>query len=425
MKCRILFLLLSLFTLWSCSSPETYSKTNGNSGNYDKMSYEKLDDIEKNTHTNFWLDGLTCFAIASFVISLGISWKTFRKQSETEAHTRNVSKSVQDGKLNDMLRHLYRNLVCTTSMLLKYRHESNRDGEYYKTYPSEANMLKLQVLPDDFIFNIDVANDKVFRLMHEQKLLLRNYNLEIEVANKHFSRKDITEESIINDIDNILYKPLFLIDKIFDLRFAMKAMDGNKTYTKDKYLVDVVCIFVEAHFNNLKFTNLKTNEQCERCKEIIKENKFDCYISCGDRNGIARACDEKLFKQPKEEIKQPKEIISWTEEHSKDKKDIKCYINKSEFVEYFKKQIEINYKEESHLKEIQEKIQIITSKDVNEFYDKCKIREEFKDCLKEYFDFWNSNDKCEAKAFIYNILKIDAILEMPIIGMIQHEDRRS
>ena len=416
MKCRILFLLLSLFTLWSCSSPGTNTKTNENPDNYDKMSYEKLDDIEKNTHTNFWFDGLTCFAIASFVISLAISWKTFRKQSETEAHTRNVSKSVQDGKLNDMLRHLYRNLVCTTSMLLKYRHETNRDGEYYKTYPSEANMLKLQVLPDDFIFNIDVANDKVFRLMHEQKLLLRNYNLEIEVANKHFSRKDITEESIINDIDNILFKPLYLISRIFDLRSELEALDGNKAYAKNKYLFDVVYIFVEEHFKKLDFTKLKITEQCDRYKDIIKDCDFEEKYFGGEENGLERSCYKNLFKQTKDIW-----FIFWRKEKTKDKKEpiIKCYINRPEFVKYLKKQIKGN-------KELKEKIDIIfNSKDVNEFYDKCKIREEFKDCLKEYFDFWNSNDKCEVKAFIYNILKIDAILEMPIIGMIQHEDRRS
>lgn len=47
----------------------------------------------------------------------------------------------------------------------------------------------------------------------------------------------------------------------------------------------------------------------------------------------------------------------------------------------------------------------------------------FKECsgiFKPYIEFWQQNDKCTVKDFVYNILIIDAIKELPVIGMIKH-----
>ena len=45
----------------------------------------------------------------------------------------------------------------------------------------------------------------------------------------------------------------------------------------------------------------------------------------------------------------------------------------------------------------------------------------YQEALKSYLEFWQK-DKWTLKDLLYNMLKMDAILELPIIGMIEHEN---
>lgn len=81
---------------------------------------------------------------------------TFEAQKQTEQHTSNAPKSAQIGKLKDLPRHFYRNLICACAMTLKYYDDSNKKiwGKRIN-YPSESNVLKLKTLPDEIIYDID------------------------------------------------------------------------------------------------------------------------------------------------------------------------------------------------------------------------------------------------------------------------------
>lgn len=389
--------------------------------------YALMSKIEENTYVDFFKEGWTLFAIIGLVFSVVTTWS----QRKTEKHTKNVSITSQIGKLNDLPRHFYRNLVCTMAIILKYRNKSNKKkNNQYKSYPSESNMQKLQTLPEDFYLNVDSMNDDIFKLMHEQKLLLRNYNSEVGVASMHFARKDITDDSIVNDIDNILFKPMFLIGNIFKLRKALdfygshSFLEDNmprlyrycrtKQYIKDdidvnKYLVDVIYTFVYEHFRKLKLENLTPNGL------HIMDDEFDeCF---NFRKALSRSYQELVKKEvKKEDEKDNKKSIEFIEWNGKE-----CYINRGVFYKYF---IDRLMKESDPNKTItaEKLINIRETKDVEDLFDKFKISDkEYRKQAKSYFEFWRSEKSCEVIILIYNILKIDAILELPKIGMIEHE----
>ena len=384
--------------------------------------YALMSKIEENTYVDFFKDGWTLFAIIGLVFSVVTYWA----QRNTEKHTKNVSITSQIGKLNDLPRHFYRNLVCTMAIILRYRNKSNKEGSYYKKYPSESNMLKLQTLPEDFYLNVDAMNDDIFKLMHEQKLLLKNYNLEVGVASMHFARKDITEDSIVNDIDNMFFKPMFLISKIFKLRKALDFYDAHsflednmprlykycreKQYIKDdidadKYLVDVIYTFVYEHFAKLKLENLAPNGL------YIKNDEFDeCFEF---RNALPRSYCELIKRTDKKEDKKSIEFIEWEGE--------KCYINRSEFYTYFINRL-MTESNPDKVKTAEKLKNIREAKEIEELFDKFKITDnKYRKQAKAYFEFWRSDKSCETIMMIYNILKIDAMLELPKIGMVKHE----
>ncbi len=393
-----------------------------NKDSREDSEYALMSKIEKNTYVDFYKDGWTLFAI----IGLAFSVVTYWAQRKTEKHTKNVSVTSQIGKLNDLPRHFYRNLVCTMAMILKYQNKSNKKGKHYKRYPSESNMLKLQTLPEDFYLDIDAMNDDIFKLMHEQKLLLRNYNLEVDVASMHFARKDITEDSLINDIDNVLFKPMFLISKIFKLRKALDFYDAysliednmprlykycrSKQYIKDdidanKYLIDVIYTFVYEHFGKLKLENLAPNDL------YVNDNEFDgCFKF---RNALSRSYYELIKREDKKEAKKSIEFIEWKGE--------KCYIDRGAFYTYFINRL-MTESDPDKTKTVEKLKNIREAKGVEDLFGKFKITDsDYRKQAKAYFEFWRSDKSCEIITLIYNILKIDAILELPKIGMIEHE----
>lgn len=386
-----------------------------NKDSREDSEYALMSKIEKNTYVDFYKDGWTLFAI----IGLALSIVTFLAQKSTEKHTKNVSITSQIGQLKDLPRHFYRNLVCAMAMVLKYRHKSNENGNYYKKYPSESNVLKLQTLPEEFYLNIDAMNDNIFKLMHEQKILLRNYNLEVDVASKHFARKDITENSIANDIDNILFKPLFLINKNLELRKALELYNDSHGFCKqlkrlfrwsrtkrckmdaDEYIVDVVYTFVYEHFKKLELENLKPKEL------YINDNEFnECFEF---RNALQRSFRGLIKSKEKKSVK----FIQWEYKE--------CSIDRSAFYTYFINRL-MTESDPDKVKTAEKLKNIREAKDVEKLFEKFKITDNgYRKQAKAYFEFWRSDESCDAMLLIYNILKIDAILELPKIGMIEHE----
>lgn len=229
--------------------------------------------IEGNTRQHPLKDGWNLYgwiAILVAIFSAMIAMITFQAQSKTEQHTKNAPLSVQIGRFKDLTRHLYRNLVCTSAAIAKYnstqnfisigtakkknakqKEEDAIEGAARVSFPSESNFNKLKTMPDDVVLNIDV-NERTYAQMHELKVLLRNYNIEIDVASSHVSNKHIWKKAINQDFDNLIFKPLHLIKSAFETEKLMLSTESGRLPLPDRSIY----IILEEHFDKLR-SNIK------------------------------------------------------------------------------------------------------------------------------------------------------------------------
>lgn len=159
---------------------------------YELSEYGLMSNIEKYTKPSFLGDDFNMIGLIALIVALAsfiVAWITLQEQKKTEENTRRAEEntkkapiSAQLGKLEDLPRHFYRNLICTCSQIFLFYDKANKDASGRRLcYPSEANILKLQAMPDDIILPIDIE-DNVYKTMHELRLLFRNYSQEVAVT---------------------------------------------------------------------------------------------------------------------------------------------------------------------------------------------------------------------------------------------------
>lgn len=387
--------------------------------------YGAMLHIATNTKPQFYLDGWNLFGIFTFFVALFSTYyafATYRSQKKTEQHTQNAPISVQIGILKDLPRHFYRNLVCTCALLLKFRHKTNIDpkNKQWMRYPSESNLLKLSTLPDDFILPIDSIDEDLFQKMHEGKLLFKNYNMEIEVASKHLATRNISDNSLQTDYDNLLFKPLFLVARMFKIQNRLN-LRNKKTENNVLYAIYAI---VKVHTTKAKLHNLLNDKEGELSllKEITK--KDDSFVKAiGIKpDSIQRGLNDILNYNVNDN-----EIIDFLS-RKKNKLNPDVYdgeIDKAKFIVYF----EQHYKQEE--KNDQAGLdyfkKIISIKDEDDFCEKFNMgdlddikKKGFHILAKNYFGFF-AQEKWDVKELIFTILKIDTILETSKIGMIEYK----
>lgn len=187
------------------------------------------------------------------LIALIVSIIAIVAQFITAKNTANAPYECQLQQFEDLIRHFYRNLVCTKAMRDKFLAKTNNPQKY----PSEIHYLKLKSLPEDAILPI---NNKLYPRLHELKLLIRNYNADIDVALRHIVRKDLDKNVIDGDYDNLLYKPYALTAKILNTEDAIARSRylyfwkprGKKLLDKSIYII------LLEHFIKL---SVKENEE--------------------------------------------------------------------------------------------------------------------------------------------------------------------
>lgn len=261
--------------------------------------YGAILQVENNTRPHWYSDGWNLFGIITFIVALisaFYAYVTYRAQKNTELHTTNAPIGVQLSTLKDLPRHFYRNLVCTCAMILKY----NFSGKKGDLYPSEGNMWKLQTLPDDVVLPIDVDTDKednAYQHMHELRLLLRNYNVEVQVASEHVARKGILEETLAQDFGNLLYKPLFLIRKTFNFKRSLNKESLPDDY-QVQYVLEAISSMTKEHFNKLleaaNFRCLFEQGTIGYLTKIMPQGEVD--LSIIDKKGDILRSEEFLLK---------------------------------------------------------------------------------------------------------------------------------
>ncbi len=194
--------------------------------------------------------GISIFAIVLSILGIYYSWLAYRFSKKTADNVVRTSSVIQLSQFNDQIRHLYRNLVCTFSMFKKYELDSD-------SYPSESHLLKLKVLPED-IMDIEKYNDQqgAHKFMHELKLLLRNYNTEIDVTLMHVSSRFVPEVTAA-DFNGLIFKPLYLMAKVASTKRSISIQKG-KDHEDQAYTL--FSIIIKEHINKLRENISSYNE---------------------------------------------------------------------------------------------------------------------------------------------------------------------
>ena len=248
--------------------------------------------INKNTNQNFVDDGLNLLAVISIIIAAvaliieTVTWFgiTGTKQSIIdEAEKNRVDKECQYRLFQDIIRHLYRNRVCTITMEIKMKvlAELNSDEQniYKNYYPSEEHVLKLKLLPSDIHLEEYYRDANTYQLLHEMELQLRNYNTEIDSAYIHLPSTTVPEETKKRDFDTLNFKTSFLTGKLIDLMNIMWPEKDN--------LYEAQSLIFNSQQNNYKNNKgsiMKDNIRAKYEKnitEILESKKMskDIYIT--------------------------------------------------------------------------------------------------------------------------------------------------
>lgn len=351
----------------------------------------------------FWNDfnfyGIVATVLAFF--SLLYTFQAYRSQSLTERNTRNASVDDQVNRFKDFARHEYRNLVVVMATAVKFFSKENQSNGHRIAYPSEIHILKLQAGPDDFVLDVD---SQIAETVSEMRLLLRNFNIEINVACKHLQRHGINKDVLYRDYYNLMFRPLSLVKKACE----MEARMIGKGVKEKKYVETLVDrskeIMLTVHLKNLKdslvdflrcFNNresagdLLVPESYSPYFEMLAESK-NLLFECDKTKALERSF-RKLFgdEQKKDEELKP---LPYTCNFDQYKPDFK-----------FKEHI-------NAILEVLPDLQKISEKNFEWF-------EQYKDTLNKIkeekeFDFMQ---------FFPLMLKMDVIAKLPEMGMVNYE----
>lgn len=387
--------------------------------------YGAMLTIADNTTEEPWTDdwnlyGWVAFGIAFFAFIAEIF--TLIYQRRTEKHTENAPITAQIGVLRDLPRHFYRNLVCTCAALLKFRDKSNFREGIRRKYPSEANIRKLSTLPDEFILPIDVSDYNLYRKMHECRLLFRNYNMEIDVASKHFAIRFLPDDSLKNDYDNLLFKPFYLTSRMFELkdRIPVKALKGERI---DNNLPYTIYAFVKEHIEKVNYRKLLENRNGEQTMlaAIASDDAFSRAVGVfpdSIERGLNRILGYNIENE--RDWKDAFDFLHRVKTTDADGKvTLKCEIDKHLFINYFNEHYAIE--ERGKTKGVNRLAYLTDNKtDKGQRDWRNEPDASFAGVMKPYFDFFLKS-RWDAKELIFHILRIDTVLEMSVIGMIDYE----
>lgn len=250
----------------------------------------KVTAVKGDVNGSFFWSNLNFYGIVGVVLALFSLLYTFRSyvsQSQTESNTRNVPIKDQVNKFRDLTRHEYRNLVVVLTTAMKFFADNNAKDGMRKAYPSESHILKLQAAPEDFVLDI---NPQMAATVSEMRLLLRNYNIEINVACNHLSRPAINDDAVNRDYDNLIFKPLFLVRNACNMEAQLKEEENlcwreaikrhfhiskqseqTKQQRVDALLVRSIKIIIKEHLKKIAISLPKLIDELARMQKNSPE----------------------------------------------------------------------------------------------------------------------------------------------------------
>ena len=240
--------------------------------------------------SNMWVAFL---GLVIGIIGTWYGYRGFKESKRTADNVMRASLNVLEGQFNDLIRHLYRNLVCTLAFSQKTLESvpngAEEDKKKISQYPSEEHLLKLKILSEDALRLEKYNNDPdIYQKMHELKLLFRNYDVEIDTTLMHLKNRNMKLSEVKNDLDTLVYKPLHLINAIREITDEMKKHIGKEDKDAD------------TNFDASENAALRmTREHIKKLDDWEKKNApFGKYVDLTD---MVSSFIEKTEREKKEE----------------------------------------------------------------------------------------------------------------------------
>ena len=243
-------------------------------------------DLIPSAGPTFWIAfwGL-CFSI----LATWFGYRGYHYQKLTSVNTGHISIEVQKSEFRDIIRHLYRNLICTLAFkgfVIKKKESENSsndtdDNDKVKVvhqYPSEEHLLKLKLLPEDIHLEKFHDNDVVYNKMHNFKLLVRNYHIEIDLTIEHFKIPNIHDDTLKRDIVGLEFKTFHLIKNLINVESVMNEFDPMyedediEVLKKKAFAIIFICHILNVHQYPL---SPKDNEKYEFDEQILDKVETD------------------------------------------------------------------------------------------------------------------------------------------------------
>lgn len=187
--------------------------------------------------------------------------------------------------LYDLIRHLYRNRICTLAIWAKY---NSLKGEE-RVYPSDEHYLKMRVPNESFQSSKYNLCSKRLGDINEIELLFRNYNVEIEVALSHIKDDSVDEDTKQRDFETLYFKTGLLSKKLVNLMISRKVFP-TKSHIRSKTFKRIE----KKHKENTNTDHKGLELNCEEeLKKIFNsyDSKEDIFVSIFNKD------DQKKFTE--------------------------------------------------------------------------------------------------------------------------------
>lgn len=182
-----------------------------------------VNDISE--HTDSWstpsstlVTILSIMASAATVIGVIVLYWEFRKRKTTKECQRRI--------ILDLIRHLFVNNAIIEVIRSKSQH-------YKYTYrPQDGVFSRFATLSTDTDLGRLAVTARNFDDIHELSLLLRNYNIVSELAEKHFADKNYPVKEKERDLKDLFERSMRITELLLKLAETQKLKIGKETVVK-------------------------------------------------------------------------------------------------------------------------------------------------------------------------------------------------
>ena len=208
------------------------------SGKQENLSQQLLQEISDNTDAwgSWWTTPLTILTIVASLATICGLFMIFKEMRKQKA-----SVERQELIIKDLIRHLFVNAAIMEVIRIKMA------GKWGKLHPLEGVFSRFCVLETDLQLGLIRVKDSQFTKLHSLCLLLRNYNIVAQLAEKHFNDPHYDSKEKELELDDLLIRTKKITKEFFELGETVN-LKINKNSVRE---------FIIEHYKEKKRNRIK------------------------------------------------------------------------------------------------------------------------------------------------------------------------